>query len=88
MNNIHILTNWFKSPNETAFLYPLLKFKSQLLNKGYSIKFFDQPSEKFTECDVMIISSKFYSNSWSENLVHKTLQEIYGLKKIPTFPNN
>ena len=62
MNNIHILTNWFKSPNETAFLYPLLKFKSQLLSKGYSIKFFDQPSEKFTECDVMIISSKFYSN--------------------------
>lgn len=81
MKNIHILTNWFKSPNETAFLYPLLKFKSQLLNKGYSIKFFDQPSEKFTECDVIIISSKFYSNNWSENLVHKTLQEIYELKK-------
>ena len=76
MNNIHILTNWFKSPNETAFLYPLLKFKSQLLNKGYSIKFFDQLSEKFTECDVMMFSSEFYSYRWSENLVYKTLQEI------------
>ena len=78
---INVLTTWFSSPNETAFLYPLLIHKFKLKGAGFIINFHDKVSDELTDCSIIIICSKYYSTKWDLNNTNKTINEIYNLKK-------
>lgn len=78
---INVLTKWFDSPNETAFLYPLLRHKSGLKEEGFIIDYFSEISSKLLDCDVILISSKFFSKKWESHQIQETLETIDKLKK-------
>lgn len=78
---INVLTNWFSSPNETAFLYPLLMHRLALKEFGFQINFYDTINNNLTCCDVIIISSKFYSTKWDNKNINKSIDEIHNLKQ-------
>ena len=77
---INVLTKWFDSPNETAFLYPLLRHKSGLKEEGFIIDYFSEISSKLLDCDVILISSKFFQK-WESHQIQETLETIDKLKK-------
>lgn len=78
---INVLTTWFSSPNETAFLYPLLIHKFELKEAGFVINFYDKVNDQLTDCSIIIICSKYYSTHWDSKNTNKTINEIYNLKK-------
>ena len=64
MLKINILTLGFKSPNASAFLFPLLVHKSALRDAGYQISLHTEVNARLCECDIIIVDSKFYSSKW------------------------
>ena len=64
-----------------AFLYPLLRHKNGLKEEGFIIDYFNEISSKLLDCDVIIISSKFFSKKWKPHRIQETLDTIDKLKK-------
>ncbi len=75
MVQVHVLTKGFDSPNGRAFLFPLIKYRQDLLAYGVTWRLFTTVTQDLTNCDVLIIESKFYKFSWGDN-ENKTLDEI------------
>lgn len=67
MIKVHILTDKFSTQNSRAFLFPLLVNKSMLLEKGISFSLFYNVSEYIYDCDVMMVTSKYYGIDWDKN---------------------
>lgn len=78
MKKIHVLTAGFTSPNGAAFLLPLIKFNRALKDSGFAIRIFETLSEDITDCDYLLIDSKFYKHAWSKNF-NATLENIAAL---------
>jgi len=74
MIRVHILTAGATSPNGTAFILPILKFKNNLLNSGFDIKI-NPRKQEITDCDYLIIESKFYKQGWNQKR-QQVLSEI------------
>lgn len=75
---IHILTPGFTSPNGAAFLYPLIKFSCSLRASGFNIHFHDTISPILTQCDYLLIDSKYFKSAWAQNF-DQTLENIANL---------
>jgi len=75
MVQVHVLTKGFDSPNGRAFLFPLIKYRQDLLARGITWCLFSEVNQSLPECDVLIIESKFYKFSWGDN-ENRTLDEI------------
>ncbi|WP_417814248.1 glycosyltransferase [Thalassospira alkalitolerans] len=67
MTTIHFLTPGFTSPNGSAFLFPLLHFNRSLQQNGLVLRLFSRAEEDLTDCDVLLVDSKFHKFQWAEN---------------------
>lgn len=77
---VHILTAGFTSPNACAFLMPLIIHDNMMQDHGVFVSFYYKNCPEVTNCDVLILDSKFYSPRWaSEN--EQVLTEISRLKE-------
>jgi len=66
VTKVHILTPGFTSPNGRAFLFPLLLHRRHLIERGIGITLFksDRDPAALSDCDVLIVDSKYYSPRW------------------------
>lgn len=78
MVKVHILTKGFASPNGIAFLFPLYIHRRRLNDIGISFSCFTGISSRLTDCDVLIIDSRYYSNRWAEH-ASAAVEEISAL---------
>lgn len=76
---VHILTAGFTSPNGCAFLMPLIVHDRALRDRNISVRIFERNSASLTDCDTLIIDSKYYSTWWAKKK-DKALEEISRLK--------
>ncbi len=67
MPRVHILTNGFASPNAVAFLFPLHVHRRRLEELDLRFRCFTKPTPEVSECDVLIIDSRFYSHRWAHD---------------------
>jgi hypothetical protein len=67
MRTVHILTKGFASPNGIAFLFPLHFHRRRLADIGIRFRCFTQPAPELTDCDALIIDSRFYSRRWARD---------------------
>ena len=67
MQIVHILTPGFVSPNGRAFLFPLHMHRRRLADLGIQFRCFTQPVHQVSDCDVLIIDSRFYSKRWAHD---------------------
>ncbi len=58
---VHILSDGFTSPNARAFAFPLLRHRDALRAEGIATRFFDEPSADLTDCDLLIVDSKYFT---------------------------
>ena len=66
LTRAHVLTAGFTSPNGCAFLFPLIVHRRALADCGIEITLFTDDSDRaaVSDCDVLILDSKFYSPRW------------------------
>ena len=67
MKRVHVLTAGFGSPNGRAFLMPLILHERALRDEGIQITFFFERSRGLTDCDVLVVDSKFHSPRWASD---------------------
>lgn len=76
---VNILTKGLYSYNGIAFLTPLILNKKRLKEIGVEIEFFTKLSSKLTNCDVLILESKFFVQYWQNT--DKLFSLLQSLKK-------
>lgn len=64
MKRINILTNGFKTPNQRAFLFPILFHRKCLEDIGLSIRIFSEISSDLFDCDYLAVENKYFSKRW------------------------
>lgn len=67
MLTVHILTKGFASPNGIAFLFPLHVHRRRLAEIGVRFRCFTRHSTEVTDCDALIVDSRFYSHRWAHD---------------------
>ncbi len=67
MLTVHVLTNGFASPNGIAFLFPLHVHRRRLAELGVKLRCFTRRTPEVTECDALIIESRFYAPRWTRD---------------------
>jgi hypothetical protein len=65
MKRIHILTAGFSSQNGVALLMPLVLYKDALRDAGIVIRLFKSPTPALTDCDALVLDSKYYGPRWN-----------------------
>jgi hypothetical protein len=63
---VHILTAGFSSPNGIAFLFPLHVHRRRLERHGVTFRCFAAPGPELTDCDALIVESRYYSPRWAK----------------------
>ena len=63
---VNILSPGAKTPNGAAFLFPLWIFKSALRDQGVDLTFFSEVGDQITDCDTLLVDSKFHRSFWIE----------------------
>lgn len=66
MISVHILTEGFRTMNSRALLYPMLRYRAALKDRGITVTVFHELGEGLRDCKVLIIDSKFYKNDWGD----------------------
>ena len=79
---IHILTKGFTSGNGCAFLFPLIRYRSALRDRGMDLYFFYDIQKRLYECDLLIVESKFFSQEWSKSTDRVLEKFIHFREKI------
>lgn len=64
MTRVHVLSRGFETPNGRAFLFPLIVWKYALRDHGIDLRIFGQLSNALTECDTLLVDSKFHRDRW------------------------
>ncbi|MDT3687762.1 MAG: hypothetical protein RO009_22265 [Pseudorhodoplanes sp.] len=64
MPRIHVLTAGFETPNGRAFLFPLVVWRRELREAGFDVRFFNHSAADVTDCDVLLVDSKFHRDRW------------------------
>ncbi|MDH5721762.1 MAG: glycosyltransferase [Alphaproteobacteria bacterium] len=80
MKKINVLSPGFISPNSAAYLFPLIKFKSALMDHDFDIVIKYAIDDDVTECDFLLIDSKFFEKGWSKDF-DGTLKSIAALNR-------
>lgn len=65
MKSINILTRGFDTPNGLSFLFPFILFKKELRD-NFKIKIFTQICSSLSDCDYLLIESKYYRDKWKK----------------------
>ena len=77
--NVNVLSTGCTNPNGCAFVYPLIRFQSNLLDAGLRIKFVLDKEDAVRNCDVLLVENKFFSARWATQ--HDgVLEELFWLK--------
>lgn len=63
---VNILSPGAKTPNGAAFLFPLWIFKNAISDHGVNLTFFNKISDQITDCDALLVDSKFHRFFWAE----------------------
>lgn len=66
ITKIHILHSEAFSPNENAFLAPLIRNTSNLKKQKITLHFFTEITPGLLSCDLLCLSSKFFSSWWQK----------------------
>lgn len=61
---IHLLSPGFETQNGRAFLFPLIAWRDALREHGLDCRFFRELSPALTDCDVLLVDSKFHRDRW------------------------
>ncbi len=64
MTKVHLLSPGFTTPNGRAFLFPLKVWRRALRDRGISISIFDRDTVALSDCDVLLVDSKFHRDRW------------------------
>lgn len=64
MTKVHLLSPGFTTPNGRAFLFPLKVWRRALRGRGISISIFDRATAALSDCDVLLVDSKFHRDRW------------------------
>jgi hypothetical protein len=62
---VHVLTPGFHTPQRACLPFPLIKWRRALNEAGIAVRFFDHAGEATTDCDVLLVDSKFHRNRWA-----------------------
>ena len=65
MTTVHILANGFEGPNGRAFLFPIIRHREALRSIGVRYQLFEKVEPALTECDTLIVDSKFHSGRYT-----------------------
>jgi hypothetical protein len=65
VKRVHVLSRGFETPNGRAFLFPLIVWKYALRDHGIDLRIFGQLSNALTDCDTLLVDSKFYRDRWA-----------------------
>ena len=76
MRHINVLTPGFVTPNGRGFLFPLIVHERRLGSMGLRLGYFNAIGEGLTDCDVLIIDSKFFAPKWAAERFNRTLDEV------------
>ena len=80
MKILNILIGKLNSPNEVAFLYPLIRFRNKLLENGIKINFFSNLNQKnIFECNFFVIDYRYLYDDFEKKL--KNLIDILYVQK-------
>lgn len=66
MQQIHILHENYYNRNGEAFLFPLKYNQRRLKDYGIALRFYSRIVPSLTDCDVLCLSSRFFSSWWAE----------------------
>lgn len=80
MQKVHILHEGYYHRNGDGFLFPLKYNYRRLLKRGISLAFYSSINANLMQCDVLCISSKFFS-SWWENSSETIIDFLVKVKK-------
>lgn len=80
VTTVHILTPGLTSPTGIGFLFPILYHRKALRSAGVECRLFDKVEPKLTDCDVLIVDSKYHRDSWAARLP-QTLEWIQSTKE-------
>lgn len=61
---VNVLAGGFGTPNGRAFVFPLLRFRRELLDAGIAVNVHFHAGAKLTDCDLLAIDSKYYRSLW------------------------
>lgn len=61
---VHLLSPGFTTPNGRAFLFPLVVWRRELGERDVHLRFFTHLAPEVTECEVLIVDSKFHRGRW------------------------
>ena len=75
---VHVLTRGFASPNGRAFLFPLHVHRRKLSDIGISVRCFTGHAPELSDCDALIVDSRFYSPRWAAD-AEAALDELSSL---------
>src|SRR3990167_10725134 len=65
MKRVNVLTKGFTTPNGGAFLFHLIRHRQALRESGFDIHFYTKLKNNFSDADIIITESKFFSERWS-----------------------
>lgn len=74
MVDVHILTSGLGNYKSRTFLFPVLRYKQELVNRGTHITIFNEVHGRLTNCDVLIIEQQCYR--YDEGPYTVTLDDI------------
>ena len=77
---INLLSPGFKTPNGSAFLFPIIFFNNELKHSGIRINLFSKFSSAIYGADIIAVDSKFHKFMWKEQK-HIIFQNFVELKK-------
>lgn len=80
MNHIHVLTPGWTNPNSIAFLFPFKHYQRDLREENYTITFFQSLTGRISDCDILLIDSKFYAHNWDPLSTQKTFDDLAALR--------
>lgn len=64
MTLVHILSPGFESANGQAFLFPILRYRRALRDRGIELALYTDVPEDPTACDAWIVESKRFRDRW------------------------
>jgi hypothetical protein len=64
VTRLHVLSPGFETPNGRALLYPLIVWSDLLREHGLDCRIFGADSPSLTDCDVLLVDSKFHRARW------------------------
>lgn len=67
MLNVNVLVRRQEDPNGNAVKFPFIYYKHELGAAGFRIDFVHNLSKKIFDCDLIIVSSKFFKKYWQDN---------------------